>query len=154
MIDRRYDISFFNLLADSYRRLLGQSFVPKEIASDQAAQWLYEDAPFAVLAHNTAIDPIFVYGNKAAQRCFEYTWEELTVLPSRLSAEPAERGERQRFMEQVARDGFVTGYRGIRVTKTGKRFWIENATVWDLTDADGTYRGQAAMIPLVADVQS
>lgn len=154
MIDRCYDPSFFNLLADSYRRLVGEPLTPEGIPPDAAARWLYEDAPFAVLAHNTAPDPIFMYGNKAAQKCFEYTWEELILLPSRLSAEASERGERQRFMEQVARDGFVTGYCGVRITKSGKRFWIENATVRDLTDVAGKYCGQAAMIPLVAEVQS
>lgn len=152
LIDQGNDLLFFNLLADSYRRLVGRSLAPEEMTTEQAARWLYEDAPFAILAHNTAPDPIFVYGNKAAQQRFEYTWEELTRLPSRLSAEPSERGERQHFLEQVERDGFITGYSGIRITKSGKRFWIENATVWDLTDADGTYRGQAAMIPRTDDV--
>jgi hypothetical protein len=48
---------------------------------------LYEDAPYAVLAHNTDPDPRFIYANKTAQRCFEYSWSELTSMPSRLSAE-------------------------------------------------------------------
>ena len=154
LIDRRYDISFFNLLADSYLKLIGQPLVPEEISSDRAVQWLYEDAPFGLLAHNTAPDPIFIYGNKTAQKCFEYTWEELTALPSRLSAEPAEQSERQHFLERVEKDGYVTGYRGIRITKYGKRFWIEDATVWDLTDESGKFCGQAALLPVVEDVQN
>jgi PAS domain-containing protein len=122
--------------------------------AEQAARWLYEQAPFALLAHNADADPIFIYGNKTAQQLFEYTWEELLLLPSRLSAEPSERDERQKFLEQVARDGFVTGYSGIRIAKSGRRFWIENATVWQLTDASGAYRGQAAMLPETEDVQT
>jgi len=149
MIDRRYDLQFFDLLANSYRRLLGKPLVPNVIPAEEAPRWLYEDAPFAVLAHNTEPDPIFIYGNKTAQRIFEYTWEELIALPSRLSAEPSERADRQRFMEQVARDGFVTGYCGVRVSKSGRRFWIEDSTVWDLVDAAGKLCGQAAMIPEV-----
>jgi hypothetical protein len=74
---------------------------------------VYEDASFAILAHNAAPDPVFVYGNRAAQRPFEYEWKELTQLPSRLSAEAAGRIERQRFLERVERDGFVTGYCGV-----------------------------------------
>lgn len=154
LIDRRSDISFFNLLADSYRRLIGRSITPDGMTTEQAARWLYEDAPFAILAHDTAPDPLFVYGNKAAQKRFEYTREELIGLPSRLSAEPSERDERQHFLDQVTRDGFVTGYCGIRIAKSGRRFWIEDATVWQLTDAAGTYRGQAAMLPHTADVQA
>lgn len=107
---------------------------------------------FAILAHNTAPDPVFVYGNKAAQRRFGYEWEELTALPSRLSAEAPERIERQRFLERVTRNGFVTGYRGIRIAKSGKRFRIENATVWQLIDIEGICHGQAAMLPQTVDV--
>ncbi len=145
MIEQGCETSFCSMLADSYRRLVGQRLTPEGMSAGQAARWLYEDAPFALLAHNTAPDPIFIYGNKAAQQCFEYEWEELMVLPSRLSAEASEQGERQKFLEQVERDGFVTGYCGIRIAKSGKRFWIENATVWQLTDAAGTYYGQAAI---------
>jgi hypothetical protein len=143
---------FFELLDDSYSRLLGRSLAPAGMTIEAAARWLYEDAPFGILAHNTDADPTFIYGNMAAQRRFEYTWQELTSLRSRLSAEALNREERQQFLERVRRDGFVTGYRGLRITKAGKRFWIEDATVWQLTDDVATYRGQAAMLPRTLDV--
>jgi PAS domain-containing protein len=151
-MDLRNDLSFFHLLADSYRRLVGLSLTPEGMSAERAMRWLYEDALFAVLAHNTAPDPVFIYGNKAAQRRFEYEWEELTALPSRLSAEAPEQSERLRFLERVARHGFVSGYGGIRIAKSGQRFRIENATVWQIIDAEGTYRGQAAMLPQTIDV--
>ena len=47
---------------------------------EAAARWLYEDAPFCVVAHNTDEDPRFIYANKAAQHCFEYSWAEMTAL--------------------------------------------------------------------------
>jgi MEKHLA domain len=141
------DPSFFKLLADNYTRLLKRPLAPVSLSVEEGARWLYEQAPFGVLAHNTALDPVFVYGNRTAQRCFEYDWDELTALPSRLSAEAPNREERQSFLERVGRDGFVEGYRGLRVTKSGKRFWIDDATVWQLTDDSGAYCGQAAMLP-------
>lgn len=141
------DPAFFMLLAQSYRRLLGQSLVPEGMSQPAAAQWLYEDAPFGILAHTAAADPVFMYGNKAAQKCFDYTWQELTRLPSRLSAEAPNRKERQEFLERVKRDGFARGYRGVRVTKTGKRFMIEDATLWQLYDQDDHIHGQAVIIP-------
>ncbi|HTF61449.1 MAG TPA: MEKHLA domain-containing protein [Edaphobacter sp.] len=145
--DLRFDLSFFRLLRDSYHRLTGLSLTPEKLDESQASEWLYKSAPFGVLAHNTATDPVFVYGNQTAQSLFGYSWDELTALPSRLSAEAPERGERQRFLEQVQRDGFVSGYSGIRITKDGRRFRIENATVWQLIDDHGTHHGQAAMLP-------
>jgi PAS domain-containing protein len=151
-MDLSVNPAFFELLDKSYSRLLGRSLAPAGMTIEAAARWLYEDAPFGVLAHNTDADPTFIYGNKAVQRRFEYTWQELTSLRSRLSAEAPNREERQQFLERVGRDGFVTGYRGLRITKAGKRFWIEDATVWQLTDDAGIYRGQAAMLPRTIDV--
>ncbi len=34
-----------------------------------------------VLAHNTEPDPVFIYANRTAQRCFEYAWESLHLFP-------------------------------------------------------------------------
>jgi PAS domain-containing protein len=150
--DLRGDPSFVQLLTDSYRRLAGGSLVPETIAGHDAARWLYEDAPFALLAHDASSDPIFIYGNREAQRKFEYTWEELVRLPSRLSAEKPEREARERFLRDVARYGYVAGYGGIRVAKSGRRFRIGNATVWQLIDSEGSVRGQAAILPFSIDL--
>jgi hypothetical protein len=138
--DLQTDSAFFDLLTGSYARLVGQPLVP----DGRGAAWLYDEAPFVVLAHNTEPDPRFVYSNKAAQACFEYSWDELAGLPSRLSAEAPNRTERQRLLDEVSRNGFTTGYRGQRIAKSGRRFWIEDGIVWQLIDADGTVRGQAA----------
>jgi PAS domain S-box-containing protein len=142
------DPDFFRLLEDSYSRLLQRSLVPRGLDAAAGARWLYEEAPFGILAHDTAADPIFVYGNRTAQELFGYSWGELTVLPSRLSAEAPHRGERADFLRRVSQDGFVEGYRGMRITKSGKRFWIEGVTVWQLTDDQGVHRGQAARLPI------
>lgn len=138
---------FFRLLASSHARLVGTPLVPEDEArGDDAAlaRWMYEDAPFCVLAHNTDADPRFIYANRAAQVCFEYDWDEMTALRSRLSAEAPNREERQRLLDSVMHRGFATGYCGLRIAKSGRRFWIEDVTVWQLIDAAGTLHGQAA----------
>src|SRR5262245_51859263 len=71
-------------------------------------------------------------------------WDEIVLLPSRLSAEPVDREERQKLLDDVARQGFATGYSGLRIAKSGRRFWIEDGVVWQLIDEDGAVRGQAA----------
>ena len=146
--------TFYQLLADSYARLLGYPLVPQAMSVIEATEWLYESAPFAVLAHNTDPDPVFIYGNKAAQRRFEYSWDEITRLPSRLSAEAPNREEREQFLARVQRLGYETGYKGVRVTKSGQRFMIEEATLWQLLDADGKLHGQAVVIPRARDIGS
>lgn len=138
------DPGFFSLLAGSYLRLAGAPLVPPGQDAGQPARWLYEEAPFCVLAHDAAADPCFIYGNRAAQACFDYSWDELTSLPSRLSAEAPARDERQRLLEAVSRNGIAFGYAGVRVSRTGRRFRIEDGTVWQLLDEAGVAHGQAA----------
>ena len=138
------DPAFFSLLNGSHERLVGKPLVAAAMSAADGAQWLFNEAEFCVLAHNIAADPIFIYANKAAQRCFEYDWDEITRLPSRLSAEAPDRAERARLFAQVSRDGFVTGYRGLRITKSGRRFWMENGIVWQLIDESGHLHGEAA----------
>jgi len=134
------DSRLFELIAGSFRRLTG-----RELAAVSAgAEWLYRQAPFVVLAHDGGADPRFIYANEAAQACFEYSADELIGLPSRLSAETPERAERQRLLDRVSRDGFIADYSGIRIAKSGRRFRIENAIVWQLIDDRGEPHGQAA----------
>jgi hypothetical protein len=135
--------AFFDLLTDSHARLVGAPLVPL----GTNAEWLYREAPFAVLAHGTEHDPKFIYANQAAQACFGYSWDEFMALPSRLSAGTPGQAERQRLLEQVERNGFLTGYRGVRVAKSGRRFIIEDGVVWQLIDRDGKRHGQAATFP-------
>jgi hypothetical protein len=75
---------------------------------------------------------------------FELTWDELIQTPSRLTAEPLHRDERVRLLDAVARHGFIDDYRGVRVSRTGRRFMIETATVWTVLDEQGGLYGQAA----------
>jgi len=138
------DPNFCNLLTDSHLRVVGAPLLDPEIQPADAARWLYENAPFCVVAHNTDADPRFVYANQAAQRCFEYTWAEMTALRSRLSAEHLNREERDGLLESVRTKGYASGYRGLRIAKSGRRFWIENVTVWNLINREGAYCGQAA----------
>jgi PAS domain S-box-containing protein len=132
-----------NILA-SHERLLGVALAPSHLSDEEAARWLDEESDFCVLAHDASADPCFVYANAATLRCFGYDEEEFIGLPSRLSAEAPNREERESLLQRVRRDGFATGYRGLRIAKDGSRFWIEDVTVWNLTDASGMRIGQAA----------
>lgn len=142
--DRSVDPALAALLLDNHHKIVGTRLEPQGLSAEDTARWPYADAPFGVLAHDATEDPVFFYANKAAQQAFGYEWAEFTTLPSRLSAGPQDRAERQALLEGVARDGFVTGYRGLRVAKSGRQFWIEDVTVWNLLDDTGNYVGQAA----------
>lgn len=65
-------------------------------------------------------------------------------LPSRLSATAPNREERHRLLDAVSKNGFVDNSRGVRTTKNGREFWMEDGLVWQLIDEHGAYCGQAA----------
>lgn len=138
--------TFFSLLSGSYERLLGRSLTSGSAVGTDEADWLYYEAPFAVVAQDAADDPVFVYANTAAQRCFGYSWEIFCGLPSRLSAPAAGRAAREQLLATVARDGYLDGYRGLRQSATGQLFWIEDVVIWNLVETGGAVRGQAALI--------
>ena len=87
-----------------------------------------------------------------AQTCFEYSWDEFIGLPSRLSAQAPERAERQALLDAVAKNSFMSGYRGIRVAKSGRRFLIEDGVIWELIDEKGIRHGAAATFPSWRDI--
>jgi MEKHLA domain-containing protein len=131
------------LLASSYHRLTGRLLFGVE----ESPRALFE-APFGLVSHNTAPVPVFNYGNQTALAAFEMSWPEFIRLASRDSAETVNQQERELLMRKVREDGFVDNYRGIRISSSGRRFWIERATIWNVVDELGVYRGQAAIFYL------
>ena len=142
-VENGFHDSIAELMLVSYEKLTGRLLFPN-VNNLNLARQLYE-ASFVVLAHNSAPDPIFIYGNLKAQNIFNMTWGELTSLPSRLSAEPSNQNDRKSLLEQVNTKGYIDNYSGIRISKTGQRFRIENATVWNLNDQQNQNIGQAAI---------
>ena len=136
-------IEHVQLLLDSFARLLGRELVLREGSAVEQAERLFQ-APFVVVSHGTEADPVLNYGNAVALALWEMTPEQLRQTPSRLTAEPVHRDERARLLERTHRDGYVDDYSGVRISASGKRFRIERAIVWNLADAAGNHRGQAA----------
>ena len=136
-------ISHANGLTRSLKHFAGRELITG-LTGIELARAVFE-APFVVVSHGTQADPILNYGNRAALALWEMDWEEFTRTPSRLTAETPERAERERLLAAVARRGFIDDYSGIRISKSGRRFRIFQATVWNLVDERGEPCGQAAM---------
>jgi hypothetical protein len=132
------------LLRSSFEKLTGKELVPSNLSSVEAAHFLF-DAPFAVISHNSDADPLFNYANRKAMQLFEMVWPEIIGLPSRMSVEPTNRDERARLLQSVSDRGYIDNYSGIRISSSGRRFKISDAIVWNLTNEQGEYAGQAAM---------
>ena len=130
-------------LLDSYQRLLGRTLLENLDSPIATAEAIF-NAKFAVLSSGTESDPMFNYANQTALTLFELDWDTLITLPARQSAEPSLQTTRAKLMAQVQQNGFIDGYSGIRVSASGRRFMIEQATVWNVIGVDGQAHGQAA----------
>jgi len=136
-------IEWTQYLLDSYVRWLKQELVSREGTPLDQAERLFT-SPFVVASHGLQDDPILNYGNQTALDLWEMNWEQFTQTPSRLTAERVNREERARMLEQAKTHGYISDYRGIRISRSGKRFLVGRATVWNLHKPDGTPLGQAA----------
>src|SRR5664279_935222 len=131
-------------LARSLKHWTGRELLAGVSGPAELARKVFE-APFVVVSHGTDPDPILNYGNRAALVLWEMSWAELTRTPSRLTAEAPNREERARLLAAVAARGFIDDYSGVRISKSGRRFRIAQATVWNLLTEAGRPCGQAAM---------
>jgi len=131
------------ILLDSYFRWTGCNLIPRTGSPLDQAIALYF-APIVVVSHGTSPDPILNYGNRTALTLWEMPVESFLQTPSRLTAEPMHRDERAQLLERTTRNGYVDDYQGIRISSSGRRFRIDQATVWNLVDSDGQRVGQAA----------
>ena len=136
-------VAHTRIMLDSFRHFVGRELITRRGQPDEDAKTVF-DAPFVVVSHGIQDDPILNYGNHTALSLWEMDVPTLTSTPSRLTAEPVHRDERDGLMSRAARDGFVDDYRGIRISRSGKRFLIEQAIIWNLINARGERVGQAA----------
>jgi len=108
-------------IRNSYRQLLLKELIPDIHSDKQFARQLFY-APFEVVSHDTASDPVFNYANLKALELFELSWEDFVHLPSRLSAEPVNPAERDRLLAEVTEKNNIDHYEGVRISSTGKDF--------------------------------
>jgi hypothetical protein len=131
------------LIARSLKLCTGRDLLPGDFSPAEFADKVFH-APFVLVSHGIETDPVLNYGNRAALALWEMSWAELTQTPSRLTAEPPNRDERARLLAAVAARGYIDDYSGIRISKSGRRFRIAQATVWNLLDMNRQPAGQAA----------
>jgi len=137
-------IAHAQILARSLKHWTRRDLLPGDISPAELAEKVFH-APFVLVSHGTEADPVLNYGNAAALALWEMSWSELTRTPSRLTAEAPNREERARLLAAVTARGFIDDYSGIRISKTGRRFRIARATVWNLINEQNQPCGQAAL---------
>lgn len=137
-------------LCASHQRAFGRPLIAAARPGSPSrllAQELFAAAT-VVLAHDGADPtgdpgPRLIYANRAALQLWRRPWAELVGMPSRLTAEPAERADRAQALASVRRQHAISNYTGVRIDSQGHRFQIRGARVWSLGCPDGE-GGQAA----------
>ncbi len=135
-------VELTNRMLDSYLAFVAKQLISRDSALADSKK-LFE-APFVVVAHGVEDDPLLSYGNQAALNLWKLPLSEFIGTPSRKTAEPMHRDERADLLKRTRKHGFINDYSGVRISSTGERFRIHDATVWNLVGIDGAYVGQAA----------
>jgi hypothetical protein len=130
-------------LLRSFEYWTGRSLLDVNGSAQEIAQALFA-APFVLVSHGTEPDPIFNYGNRKALELWELSWQDFTKMPSRKTAQEVVQQERSRLLAETTSKGF-SNYSGVRISSTGKRFYIKDGILWNLLDENDQYCGQAAV---------
>ena len=141
--NNHYLADHVTLLLASYHQLTGHHLIDPMHDEIEMAKRANE-APFFLAAHVLENDPILNYGNRCALDLFAMDWKTFTSTPSRYTAEEPNREERERLLKNVTEKGYIDDYSGVRISADGKRFRIDQATVWNVIDLNGENIGQAA----------
>jgi len=130
-------------IMESYRRWMKRDLIPRHGSmAEQSLRLFYSSQ--AVVSSGNEPDPLLNYGNLKALTLWETPWEQFIGLAGRLTAEPMHQATRSDFLARVRENGFITDYSGIRISRSGRRFAISDATVWNILDAQEAFLGQAA----------
>ena len=136
-------VQWCQYLLDSYAYWVKQELVDRNGTPLEQAERLF-NSPFVVASHGAEDDPILNYGNQIALNLWGMDWQQFTQTPSRLTAEPVNREERARMLEQAKTQGYIADYRGVRISSTGTRFLVDQAVIWNIHKPAGTAIGQSA----------
>ena len=138
-------------LLSNYQRAFGSPLIAG-LATDGSPLLLAQElfaAELVLLAHDGADPssdpgPRLIYANRAALHLWQRPWRQMVGMPSRLTAEPAERASHCQALIAARAQEAIEGYRGIRIDSRGRRFAIEGARLWTLRNGLGQPCGQAA----------
>jgi len=142
--DNDYQNVFVAQVMESFAHVTGRDLV-QETGLDRRqlgrGAWFGD---FALLTHRGDERAMLNYGNVFAQRLWECDWKALVSSPSAATAPEGDHEARDHLLEKVAKDNFVSGYSGRRMSFKGRLFLIQDVTVWRLLDAAGMSFGVGA----------
>lgn len=132
------------ILLDSFKKKVGRNLIPRSGNPIEDLKAV-EKADFVLVSHDAQEDPVLNYGNPKALSLWEMSWNEFIQTPSKETAEAEERETRKQMLNEALQDGYFENYEGVRISKSGNRFRIKSALIWNVEDPEGNPIGQAAV---------
>ena len=142
--ENNYQAAFVARVADAFVRVTGKNLITEATLDPMALGKSAWAGDFALLTHRGDERATLNYGNRFALGLWEMDWSSFIATPSGDTAPHNASTARDLLMEKVSKDNFVTGYEGERISRSGRRFLIEDVTVWRLLDEQGQSFGMAA----------
>ena len=144
-VNNAYYKEYIGWILQSYHQYFGKDLIPFQGSEAEIAQAVYE-AEFPILAHNIESDPKINYANQQTQSLFEADWETLIGISSRKTAPAQALAQRSQALAEAMQKGYVQDYQGQRITVKGRRFTINQANLWTVSNLQEQVVGQAAAI--------
>lgn len=129
-------------LIRSYEHWTGQPLVAPGNETESAIRLFEHPALVLSLAEGTTYN----YANRTAMNLFERDWKQITNMEGDESAEPHLRQERRERLREALARGCVRGYSNVRISAHGRRFRLEDGTLFAVLDEAGNSCGVAAVI--------
>lgn len=102
-------------------------------------------APFLVFSVDNSESPRYNYLNYRAQQAFEINRESIDNFYMIDSVPEQLQGSLLGFAQHIRKTGKFANYNGLRMSKSGIQFRLNNAFVWSLFTQDDNYEGIAWM---------
>ena len=129
-------------ICGSYKEKTGEKLLEGTLMVQEASEALFK-ASFVCASHDA--EDVFNYGNQAALSLWGLSWNDFVGMPSTKSAEEDDsiQSERRELLDKAAENGVIRDYSGVRQASDGRKFRVDGATVWTITDREGNKTGQA-----------
>ena len=129
-------------ICGSFKEKTGDKLLDGTVMVQEAAERLFK-APFVCASHDA--EDVFNYGNQAALSLWGLPWDEFVGMPSTKSAQDDDgiQSERRELLDKAAESGVIRDYSGVRQASDGRKFKVDGAIVWTITNKDGEKTGQA-----------
>ena len=135
-------ILYTQLMLNSHYHWTRQELIDRTKSLEEQANMLFE-APFAVAAYSTGLNPVCKYANKIALRLFDVAKDYIDASSLGIVNEIPEQRLGSELTRCIRRSNYIDNYKSLEVLMAAKSLFIQDALAWNVLDELGEHCGQA-----------